>query len=126
VGDEVDVPLEALAWGRSGDKGNKANIGIIARQPEFVPYIASQLSKERIVDLFCHFLAAGQDKPVERFYMPGPHAFNFLLHDVLGGGGIASLRSDPQGKGYAQVLLAETIQVPRELAERFDLVVCRT
>jgi hypothetical protein len=126
VGDAVDVPLEALAWGRSGDKGNKANIGIIARQPEFVPYIASQLSKERIVDLFCHFLAAGQDKPVERFYMPGPHAFNFLLHDVLGGGGIASLRSDPQGKGYAQVLLAETIQVPRELAERFDLVVCRT
>ena len=119
--DTVDVPLEALAWGRSGDKGNKANIGIIARQSEFVPYIASQLTEERIVDLFCHFLAAGQDKPVERFYMPGPHAFNFLLHDVLGGGGIASLRSDPQGKGYAQVLLAETLQVPRALAERFDL-----
>jgi hypothetical protein len=121
VGDEVDVPLEALAWGRSGDKGNKANIGIIARQAEFVPYIANQLTEERIVDLFCHFLAAGQEKPVERFYMPGPHAFNFLLHDVLGGGGIASLRSDPQGKGYAQVLLAESVQVPRELAERFGL-----
>ena len=76
---------------------------------------------DRVVELFCHFLAAGQETPVERFYMPGPSAFNFLLHDVLGGGGIASLRADPQGKGYAQVLLAETVQVPRLLAEKHEL-----
>lgn len=119
--DAVEVPLEALAWGRSGDKGNKANIGIIARQEAFVPYIAAQLSEDRVEELFCHFLAAGQDKPVERFYMPGPHAFNFLLHDVLGGGGVASLRTDPQGKGYAQLLLAETMRVPAELATQFNL-----
>ncbi|MEH6636185.1 MAG: acyclic terpene utilization AtuA family protein [Halioglobus sp.] len=119
--DLVAVPLEALAWGRSGDKGNKANIGIIARQAEFVPYIAEQVTEETITELFCHFLAAGQDKPVQRFYMPGSNAFNFLLHEVLGGGGIASLRSDPQGKGYAQVLLAEAVQVPRDLAARFEL-----
>jgi hypothetical protein len=119
--DLVDVPLEALAWGRSGDKGNKANIGIISRRPEFVPYIGAQITADRVVELFCHFLAAGQETPVERFYMPGPSAFNFLLHDVLGGGGIASLRADPQGKGYAQVLLAETVQVPRLLAEKHEL-----
>ena len=119
--DGVAVPLEALAWGRSGDKGNKANIGIIARKPEFVPYIADQITPARVAGLFCHFLAAGQDRPVERFYLPGPAAFNFLLHDVLGGGGVASLRTDPQGKGYAQLLLAESVQLPRDLAARFEL-----
>ena len=119
--DLVAVPLEALAWGRSGDKGDKANIGIIARQPEFVPYIARQITPERVNEMFCHFLAAGQASPVERFFMPGPPAFNFLLHDVLGGGGIASLRSDPQGKGYAQVLLAEAVQVPSDLAQKHQL-----
>ena len=119
--DLVTVPLEALAWGRSGDKGDKANIGIIARRSEFAPYIASQITPERVIELFCHFLAAGQETPVERFFMPGPPAFNFLLHDVLGGGGIASLRADPQGKGYAQLLLAEAVEVPRSLAERHQL-----
>jgi hypothetical protein len=63
---------------------------------------------------------------VERFYLPGIHAFNFLLHDVLGGGGVASLRSDPQGKGYAQVLLAETIPVPPELAGAHGLEPARS
>lgn len=119
--DTVEVTLESLAWGRSGDKGNKANIGIIARHEEFVPLIAEQLTGERVEELFCHFLAAGQAAPVERFYMPGPRAFNFLLHDVLGGGGVASLRTDPQGKGYAQLLLAETVRVPAELAVKFNL-----
>lgn len=119
--DSVGVPLEALAWGRSGDKGNKANIGIIARQPEFVPWIARQITVERVTELFGHFLAVEREEPVERFYLPGPHAFNFLLHDVLGGGGVASLRTDPQGKGYAQLLLAEPVAVPVELAQRFNL-----
>jgi Acyclic terpene utilisation family protein AtuA len=117
----VQVPLEALAWGRSGDKGNKANIGVIAREAEFVPYIADQLTEARITELFCHFLQAGQDQPVQRFYLPGSHAFNFLLHEVLGGGGVASLRTDPQGKGYAQLVLAQEITVPRELALRHSL-----
>ena len=120
-GDAVAVPLEALAWGRSGDKGNKANIGIIARHSTFVPYIAGQITPARVAGLFCHFLAAGQDRPVERFYLPGPAAFNFLLHDVLGGGGVASLRTDPQGKGYAQLLLAESVLVPPDLAAQFEL-----
>jgi hypothetical protein len=119
--DSLAVSLEAMAWGRSGDKGDKANIGIIARHPDFLPYIAAQITVERVAELFGHFLQPDQAEPVERFYLPGPHAFNFLLHNVLGGGGVASLRADPQGKGYAQVLLAETVRVPRQLAEHHGL-----
>ena len=121
-GELVTVSLESLAWGRSGDKGNKANIGIIARDPAFLPWIAAAFTEQRVADYFSHFLAPGQSRPVERFYMPGPPALNFLLHNVLGGGGVASLRADPQGKGYAQLLLGETLELPRELAARFDLV----
>lgn len=119
--DAVDVKLEALAWGRSGDKGNKANIGIIARRPEFVPYIAAQLTAERVADYFGHFMADKQSAPAQRFFLPGSNAFNYLLHDVLGGGGVASIRTDAQGKGYAQLLLTEAIRVPRDLAEQFIL-----
>lgn len=119
--DVVMVSLETLAWGRSGDKGNKANIGIIARQPDYVPYIGAQLTADRVSAYFDHFLSEQQTAAVQRFYLPGSNAFNFLLHDVLGGGGVASIRTDAQGKGYAQLLLTETIQVPRALAEQFKL-----
>ena len=121
VADMVELPLEALAWGRSGDKGNKANIGIIARHADFLPYIAESLTAQRVADYFGHFLAVAGEG-VERFYLPGSHAFNFLLHDVLGGGGVASLRVDPQGKGYAQLLLAESVALPRTLAEQHNLI----
>jgi len=106
------VPLLKLAWGRSGDKGDKANIGIIARKPEYLPYIWAALSCEAVRSRFSHFLKGD----VERFYLPGTNAINFLLHEVLGGGGVASLRADPQGKGYAQLLLGAPISVPAELA----------
>ena len=113
----VQVPLIALAWGRSGDKGNRANIGIIARDPATLPAIWHGLSTDIVRERFAHFL----EGPVERFYLPGSHAINFLLHDVLGGGGIASLRNDPQGKGYAQILLATPIEIPVALAQRLNL-----
>jgi hypothetical protein len=109
----VTVALESLAWGRSGDKGNKANIGIIARKREYMPFIMAVLTPARVAERFAHFLEGG----VERFYMPGLPAVNFLLHDVLGGGGMASLRNDPQGKGYAQLLLDEPIEIPIQLVE---------
>jgi hypothetical protein len=117
----VEVPLEALAFGRSGDKGDKANIGIMARREEYLPWIAARMTADYVADYFVHFLAPGQAEPVQRFYLPGAHALNFLLHDVLGGGGVASLRADPQGKGYAQLLLTETVAVPRSLAEAQNL-----
>ena len=111
----VDVPLIKLAWGRSGDKGNKANVGIIARKPEYLPYIWAALSEEITAKVFAHFM----DSPnaVERFYLPGSHAINFLIDDVLGGGGAASLRNDAQAKGYAQVLLATSVPVSKAIAE---------
>jgi hypothetical protein len=107
------VPLIRLAWGRSGDKGNVANIGIIARRPEYLPYIRAALTPQVVATVFAHFLE-GQ---VERFDLPGSHAINFLLHDVLGGGGTASLRNDPQGKAYAQILLEYPIPVPAGLIQ---------
>ncbi len=112
--DVVAVPLIKLAWGRSGDKGDKANIGIIARKPEYLPYIGAVLTEQAVAARFKHFLHG----PVERFLMPGLNAINFLLHEVLGGGGIASLRNDPQGKSYAQILLDHPIAVPTQLAEK--------
>ena len=111
--DRVEVPLIRLALGRSGDKGNKANIGIIARKPEYLPWIWAALTEQAVADVFEHFLEGS----VERYYLPGSHSINLLLHDVLGGGGIASLHNDPQGKGYAQILLAYPIPVPCSLME---------
>lgn len=110
----VEVPLVKLAWGRSGDKGNKANIGIIARQPEYLPYIWSTLTEQLVAERFAHFLA-GEGNNVQRFLLPGIQAINFLLDDILGGGGVASIRSDSQGKGYAQLLLDQAILIPEQL-----------
>ncbi|MCH1486887.1 MAG: acyclic terpene utilization AtuA family protein [Alphaproteobacteria bacterium] len=112
----VDVPLVKLAWGRSGDKGNKANIGIIARDAAYLPYIWAALDEDAIRHRFGHFI--GDNPKLARFYLPGSHAMNILIEDALGGGGVASLRNDPQGKAYAQVLLDHPIPIPAELAER--------
>jgi hypothetical protein len=102
------VPLLRLAHGRSGDKGDKANIGVIARRPEWLPWLSQWLTPERVA---AHFAHNGPSR-VERFDLPGSNAMNFLLHDVLGGGGMASLRTDNLAKCYAQVLLALEVPVP--------------
>ncbi|MDF1803654.1 acyclic terpene utilization AtuA family protein [Thalassovita sp.] len=115
--DAVKVRLVDLAWGRSGDKGDIANIGILARKPDYLPYIRSALSEEVVKDYFAHVC----DGKVERFELPGSHSLNFLLHESLGGGGIASVRIDPQGKGFAQMLLDIEIPVPVDLAARDGL-----
>ncbi|MBP6725342.1 MAG: DUF1446 domain-containing protein [Halioglobus sp.] len=113
----LEVPLVALAWGRSGDKGDKANIGIIARRPEYLPFIYQALTEQVVTQRFAHFLADTGPGNVERFLLPGAHAINFLLHAVLGGGGVASIRNDPQAKGYAQLLLSCPIPVTAAIAE---------
>ena len=117
AGDMTEVPLIALAWGRSGDKGDKANIGIIARRAQYLPYIWASLTEEIVTERFAHFLQDTAKGNVERFLLPAPNAINFLLHDVLGGGGVASIRNDSQGKGYAQLLLSCPIAIPAALAE---------
>ena len=113
---EVEVPLVKLAWGRSGDKGNKANIGIIARDAAYMPYIWAALDEDAIRQRFDHFI--GDNPALARFYLPGSHAMNILIEDALGGGGVASLRNDPQGKAYAQVLLDHKVLIPASLAEK--------
>ena len=107
-GETVSVPLEALVYARSGDKGDHANIGIMARDPKFLPVIQSQVTAERVTEYFAH-LCNGE---VTRFDLPGFDAFNFLLKDALGGGATASLRLDSQGKNYGQMLLSLTVDVP--------------
>jgi hypothetical protein len=113
VDDGIDVPLVALAWARSGDKGDDENIGVIARRPEFLPLLRAQLTPERVKTWFVH-LVRGE---VERFEVPGLHALNLVLHQALAGGGVASLRSDPLGKSFAQMLLDLPVRVPRRWAD---------
>lgn len=103
-GAEITVPLVKLAWARSGDKGNHSNIGVIARKPEYLPYIAKALTEASVAEYMQHVLD-DDNSSVQRWFMPGLGAFNFLLKNSLGGGGIASLRIDPQGKAFAQQLL---------------------
>jgi hypothetical protein len=102
------VPLIRLAHGRSGDKGNQANIGVIARRAEELPLLSAWLTPERVA---AHFVHRAPSR-VERFDLPGLNAINFVLHDVLGGGGMASLHTDNLAKAYAQVLLAMEVPAP--------------
>lgn len=111
-GERVPVPLVYLAVARSGDKGNHANIGVIARRPEYLPWIRAALTPAAVHARFAHFVTGH----VERFDLPGVHGLNFLLHDTLGGGGVASLHLDPQAKTYAQLLLEMPVPVPPSLA----------
>ncbi|WPN96723.1 acyclic terpene utilization AtuA family protein [Pseudomonas sp. MUP55] len=114
---DASVPLVKLAVARSGDKGNHSNIGVIARAPEYLPWIAEVLTPEVIVDWMSHVLDPVYGR-VERWYLPGSHSLNFLLENALGGGGIASLRIDPQGKAFAQQLLEIPIAVPQHIADQ--------
>ncbi|MBO9648965.1 MAG: DUF1446 domain-containing protein [Variovorax sp.] len=112
--DAVEVPLVALAWARSGDKGDDENIGVIARRTEFAPLLRAQLGAAQVRAYFSH-LVKGE---VERFEVPGFDAFNFVLHRALDGGGVASLRSDPLGKSFAQMLLDHPIRIPRRWVDQ--------
>ncbi|WP_439888196.1 acyclic terpene utilization AtuA family protein [Pseudomonas sp. MBLB4123] len=114
---DASVPLVKLAVARSGDKGNHSNIGVMARRPEFLPWIAEALGSEAVVDWMAHVLDPQLGR-VSRWYLPGSHSLNFLLENALGGGGVASLRIDPQGKALAQQLLEFPVPVPRSIAER--------
>ncbi|XP_075941067.1 uncharacterized protein LOC142943437 [Anarhichas minor] len=97
--------LEELAYTRSGDKGDSANIGVIARHPLFFPYLKKHLTSSVVEDYFSHIIEPGTDNAVTRYTLPGINGLNFVLQSSLGGGGVASLRSDPQGKALGQMLL---------------------
>jgi len=103
-----DVLLARIAHGRSGDKGDTVNCGIIARKPEFYDVIAGQVTAERVKAHFGSFCKG----TVTRYDLPKIHAFNFVLTNALGGGGTASLRLDPQGKTCAAALMRMKVRVP--------------
>jgi hypothetical protein len=106
------VRLVDIAHARSGDKGDTANVGVIALRSEFYPVLVEQLTAERVREHFrgiCH----GE---VERFELPNLHALNFLLHESLGGGGTVSLKTDAQGKTLSTAMLRMEIDIPDELA----------
>ncbi len=100
--------LIELAHARSGDKGDRCNIGVIARKPEYYPILLSELTAERVKAWFGDFCSG----PVERFELENLHALNFVLHGALDGGGLRSLRLDRQGKTYGFALLRMEIDVP--------------
>jgi hypothetical protein len=116
AGPIVDVPLMRIALARSGDKGDSANIAIIARDPAYLPIIRREVTPARMAEHFRHLVSG----PVQRFDAPGLHAVNFLLQGALGGGGMASLRIDPQGKAYGQMALEMVIPVPTALLDRIE------
>ena len=109
--DLVEVPLIRLAWARSGDKGDTSNIGVIARLPQWLPVIRAQVTEKTVAGYLAH-LVKGR---VTRFDVPGIHAVNFVCEQALGGGGMASLRNDPLGKGMAQILLSMPVKVKKAL-----------
>jgi hypothetical protein len=106
--DWKEVPLIQLAWARSGDKGNTSNIGVIARRPEWLPLLRNEVTTTRVADYLSHLV----EGPVTRYELSGIHAFNFVCEQALGGGGMASMRNDPLGKGMAQILLSMPVRVP--------------
>ena len=108
------VPLSRLAHARSGDKGDIANIGLIAWSPERYPILLREVTAERVLQYFSDRVKG----PVERYELPNLGALNFVLHRALGGGGTVSLRTDAQGKTLASALLSMEIELDeRELAD---------
>jgi hypothetical protein len=107
------VKLIEIAHGRSGDKGNGSNVGIIARHPKIYPFLKEILTQERVKEVM-RDICKGD---VERYEMPNIGALNFILNESLGGGGTVSLKLDAQGKTHASTLLRMEIEVPEELLE---------
>lgn len=103
-----EVPLVKLAYARSGDKGDSANIGIIVREERFLPIVHAQVTAAVVAHYFDHLVKGD----VTRYSLPGLRAYNFMMEDALGGGATASLGLDSQGKNYGQMLLSLPVRVP--------------
>ncbi len=110
------VQLREIAFARSGDKGDTANVGLIAFRPSIYPVLVQEVTAERVKQ---HFEGICEGE-VERFELPNLRALNFLLHRSLGGGGTVSLMLDAQGKTFSTALLRMEIDVPDELLEGRD------
>ena len=111
------VKLLKLAHARSGDKGDTANVGLIALREEFYELLAREVTAERVKEHFGGMVKGG----VERFELPNLGALNFLLHESLGGGGTLSLMTDAQGKTFSTALLRMEVELPDEEARALGL-----
>jgi hypothetical protein len=113
----MKVRLVDIAHARSGDKGDTANVGVIAIRSEWYPLLARELTRERVAAHFRGMI----NGDVERYELPNLDALNFLLHGALGGGGTLSLKTDAQGKVFSTALLRMVLDVPDEEARRLNL-----
>ncbi|MCA0239607.1 MAG: DUF1446 domain-containing protein [Proteobacteria bacterium] len=103
----IEVPLVRLAYGRSGDKGDTSNIGLIARRPQYLAVLRAEVTPQRVQQWLGHLVQG----PVHRYELPGFDALNFVCEAALDGGGMASLRNDALGKGMAQILLSMPVRI---------------
>ena len=115
---DATTSLINLAMARSGDKGDHCNVGILARDSAYLPYIQHAVQPEKIREYLAHIMSDKSD--VKLYSLPGLGAFNLMLEQALGGGGIASLRIDPQGKAMAQQLLDMPVAVPAAMAKKAE------
>jgi hypothetical protein len=113
----VKVRLVDIAHARSGDKGDTANVGVIALQPQWYEILERYLTRDRVKQHFSGVIKGD----VERFELPNLHALNFLLHGALGGGGTLSLKTDAQGKVFSTALLRLVLDVPDDVARAATL-----
>ncbi|HEV7397072.1 MAG TPA: hypothetical protein VGN86_11220 [Pyrinomonadaceae bacterium] len=114
----MQIQLLTLAHARSGDKGDTANVGLIALQPEYYPLLVREVTAERVKRHFAGICKGD----VERFELPNLGALNFLLHESLGGGGTLSLMTDAQGKTFSTALLRMFVEVDNEEALSLGLI----
>ncbi|MBC7899079.1 MAG: hypothetical protein H7070_03415 [Saprospiraceae bacterium] len=113
----MKISLLRMAHARSGDKGDTANVGIIALKDEFYPLLVREVTAEKVKEHFGEIVKGS----VERFELPNLKALNFLLHESLGGGGTMSLMTDAQGKTFSTALLRMSIDIGDDEALDFDL-----
>ncbi len=113
----MKVRLLDIAHARSGDKGDTANVGVIALRPAWYPLIARELTRERVKAHFAGVITGD----VQRYELPNLKALNFLLHGALDGGGTLSLKTDAQGKVFSTALLRLVLEVPDDEALRLEL-----
>ena len=113
----MKVRLVDIAHARSGDKGNTANVGVIALEPRWYELLEEFVTRKRVAEHFRGMIDGG----VERYELPNLNALNFLLHGALDGGGTLSLKTDAQGKVYSTALLRMVIDVPDTAAKRLGL-----
>ena len=113
----MKIELLKLAHARSGDKGDTANVGVIALKDEFYPLLAREVTAEKVKEHFGEIVKGD----VERFELPNLGALNFLLHESLGGGGTLSLMTDAQGKTFSTALLRMKIEIPESEAKDLGL-----